>query len=40
MTQNWAKTTTIKNEDDLKFQKYIKKYIINSYVYLDKYHNI
>ena len=24
MTQNWAKKTTIKNEDDLKFQKYIK----------------
>ena len=36
MMQNWTKQITRKNEDDYKFQKNIKKDIINGYVYREK----
>ena len=39
MVQDWTKTITTKNEDDKEIQKTLKKYTINGYVYVEKYHN-
>ena len=36
MMQNWTKTITTKNEDDIKIQKIQKKNTINGYVYVEK----